>query len=274
MKADLHTHSRCSDGSLTVEELVDHAHECGITHLSITDHDTTEGLARAEKRCEEYGISFIRGIEISAIDIGTKRKVHILGFGFSSESENIKAICEPLLKRRHQNTLRQLRILQDAGYPVSDTELEQEAGDSRIFYKQHIMSVLVKKGITGQIYSNLYKELFKGNGIAAGDIHYVSVIDAVRAIHLDGGIPVLAHPGQQSSFHVIRPLLKHGLRGIEVNHPDHSARHKTKIRELAREFNLLLTGGSDFHGSYGSPCELGEITAPNSFSSIFQEVTA
>jgi predicted metal-dependent phosphoesterase TrpH len=266
MIADLHCHSRCSDGSLTIEELVIAAKSRGIETLSITDHDTIAGQERAKRSAFEYGINYIPGIEISAYDPGTEKKVHILGYGFESPARSLKALCDPILEQRHLNTLRQIGILEKNSYPISEEEVRKEAGESRILYKQHIMQVLVKKGITDNIYSDLYRQLFKNNGIASGDIEYVKVQDAVRAVLEDGGIPVLAHPGQQNSFHLIYPLTKLGLLGIELNHPEHSDQHKARIKKAAKEYNLMLTGGSDFHGLYGSPCDLGEVQAPNSFS--------
>lgn len=266
MKIDLHTHSRCSDGSLTAEELVVRAAENRITTLSITDHDTTENVSRALAAGYRQGIETIPGIEISAFDPETASKIHILGYGYKPPAGALKGLCAPMLERRHENTVRQIAAISEAGIELTEEEVRREAGESSMLYKQHIMAVLVKKGYTDGIYSSLYSALFKGNGIASGDIPYVHYRDAIAAVLDDGGVPVLAHPGQQQCLALVSTMVREGLEGIEVNHPDHTMEMRLEIIETAKRYGLLLTGGSDFHGDYGSPAALGEFMAPEDFT--------
>jgi phosphoribosyl 1,2-cyclic phosphate 1,2-diphosphodiesterase len=263
MKADLHIHSRCSDGSFTVEEIVEQAVTAGLQLVSITDHDTVEGCARLEAAGKKGGILTISGVEISAYDHDYNKKIHILGYGFRPETGHVRALGEPMLLARHNNTLRQIRAVAAAGYELTEDEVRREAGESRYLYKQHIMGVLIGKGYVDRIYSPLYRQIFKGNGPAAGDIDYVSCEDAVTAIAADGGIPVLAHPGQQQSLYLVPKLVDCGLAGIELNHPDHTPEIRERIRKTAAQYNLLLTGGSDFHGRYGGVKPIGSETAPD-----------
>ncbi|MDC7218428.1 MAG: PHP domain-containing protein [Spirochaetales bacterium] len=264
--ADLHVHSRHSDGSQTVEELIRLAAEKGLRAISLTDHDTISSLGEALEWGEKLGVQVIPGIEISAYDYGKGRKIHLLGYDFNREAPHLTALCSPLRQKRHENTLRQIDLLEKAGYPVTLTEVEEEAAEAPCLYKQHIMMILIRKGLTDSLYSSLYKELFKGGGICRGDIEYVDVFDALDAIRADGGKAVLAHPGQQYSFDLIPTLAERGLWGLEFNHEDHSEEDKARIRELAEQYGLALTGGSDTHGDYGSGCALGEICAPADFA--------
>ncbi len=265
MKIDLHTHSRCSDGSHSVEELVIRAAENRITTLSVTDHDTTESVSRTLTAGYRQGIEIIPGIEISAFDPETERKIHILGYGYRPPAGALKNLCTPMLELRHENTVRQIAAISEAGIELTEEEVRSEAGESSMLYKQHIMAVLVKKGYTDGIYSSLYTSLFKGNGVAAGDIAYVHYRDAIAAVLDDGGVPVLAHPGQQKCLDLVSTMVREGLEGIEMNHPDHTMEMRLEIIETAKRYDLLLTGGSDFHGDYGSPASLGEFTAPENF---------
>ena len=265
MKADLHLHSRCSDGSLKIEELVLLAAGSGLDTISIADHDTTNGVSRAMEAGAKALIKIIPGLEISAFDPETGAKVHILGYDYKLPAANIEALCSPLLKRRDQNTLRQLKIIASFGYEISEAEVRAEAGESPALYKQHIMAVLIGKGYANAIYSDLYYKLFKGKGMASGDIEYVHYSDAIAAILADGGVPVLAHPGKPSNLKLIEKLEPLGLMGLELEHPHNNPADKTEILQTAGRFGLMLTGGSDFHGKYGSAAKLGEYRAPESF---------
>jgi len=267
MVTDLHMHSQISDGTDTIKHLIKKALKRGLQGISITDHDTVEGQRLAQAEAAAMGIEYIPGIEISAFDPVSGTKVHILGYDFDLEAENIKKLCAPTLEKRHQNTIRQIEIIGEAGYPVREQEVWEEVGHelehNRCLYKQHIMAVLRKKGFTDSIYSPLYKRLFKKGGIAAQDIAYVSYQEAIKAILEDGGVPVLAHPGQEKLYPLVADMVTAGLRGIEIHHPDHNPEDINLIEKLGEQYNLLLTGGSDYHGSYGAEDLLGLVRAPD-----------
>lgn len=257
MKADLHVHSHYSDGSDSVEEVLNQARQQGVTHLSFVDHDTVDGLGEKIEQGHEAGIEVIPGIEISAYDFKRNRKVHVLGYAFSAATPAIRALCGPLLARRHAHSLWQMDQISEAGYSIDHKQVSRLAHPSNTFYKQHIMALLTDAPFSSLIYQTLYHSLFKGDGPAAGDINYVDTFDAVRAIKEDGGLTVVAHPGQLDSYDLIPELVEIGLDGIERNHPDHDPTDHVKIDELAREYELFLTGGSDYHGSFGTPVTIG-----------------
>jgi fructose-1,6-bisphosphatase/inositol monophosphatase family enzyme/predicted metal-dependent phosphoesterase TrpH len=261
MRADLHVHSLQSDGSYSYQEALALAHQAGLSHISFVDHDDTRGLPEAIAAGERIGIHVIPGVEISAYDYEKKRKVHILGYGFTQPAENIESLCTPVREARHANTIRQIEALRQHGLPISLEEVEKTAGKSPVLYKQHIMLHLMKKGLTDRIYSELYRELFKGNGPASGDITYVDVFDAVNAIIADGGKAVLAHPGQQDTWDLVPALAEKGLWGIELHHEDHGPEERKRVVQLAGEYGLSMTGGSDDHGEYGSNFHIGEFVS-------------
>ncbi|WP_375105037.1 PHP domain-containing protein [Paenibacillus sp. RS8] len=264
MKIELHCHTKMSDGSLHFTELLELAVQEQIGHLAVTNHDTTQGLAEMDEMCRERGIEFIPGIEISGYDTQRQRRIHILGYFIEEDHEAINALCSPLLLRRHEGCCLATKRLIEAGYNIRWEDVLSYAEGGTGVYKQHIMHALIDQGYTDRIYGDLYKKLFSRGqrgeqpGIAYIPIEYVDAKDAVRTIILAGGVPVLAHPGQFQSFEAVDELVEVGLQGIEVWHPLHREEDELRARELALKYNLIMTGGSDFHGFYGeSPITLG-----------------
>ena len=262
MKGDLHIHTNISDGSYSIETILEMAKKNGVTHLAITNHDTVKGLKYAIDRGKDFKIEVIPGIEISAYDFNKKRKVHILGYKFSLKGEKIRLLCDEVLRARNSNSLWQIDRIKEAGYKIDLLKILEKINEGGVIYKQHIMEQLINEGYTDEIYSDLYRKLFKGNGIASKDIAYVDVFSAIDAIKKDGGIAVLAHPGQQKLYDLIPELVERGLDGIEINHEAHSLEDYKKIVDINRKYGLLLTGGTDFHGEYGTNVKIGEITCP------------
>lgn len=270
MKADFHVHTDISDGSFGIEETIQIARENCVTHMAVTNHDTVRGLRAAIEEGEKEGVIIIPGIELSAYDYINRRKVHVLGYNFEFEGKNITKLCNPILERRNKNSFWQIDRLRDNGYKINMLNILKKSKNSKTIYKQHIMAELTDRPFNDEIYSELYKGLFKNNGICSRDIQYVDVFEAVKAIKSDKGIAVLAHPGQLDSYSIIKELVEAGLDGIELNHMDHTEEDIKKIKEYANKYNLILTGGSDFHGEYGKAISLGEITCPNEYVHIFE----
>lgn len=257
IRADLHVHTTVSDGSLTFEEALDEARREGVGCVAFTNHDTTRGLDEARDLGERYGVRVIGGIEISAYDFARDRKVHVLGYGLREYSPAIEALCAPTLESRDANSRWQFNQLLAAGYRVNVARAMGLAQRSTALYKQHIMAALTDDPYGSPEYVHLYRGLFKGEGLCARDITYVDARDAVRAIAQDGGIPVVAHPGQLDSYELVPELVSCGLRGIEMHHPDHTPADRARCELLAERFGLIVTGGSDYHGAFGAPPRIG-----------------
>jgi fructose-1,6-bisphosphatase/inositol monophosphatase family enzyme/predicted metal-dependent phosphoesterase TrpH len=267
MNADLHFHSTYSDGSLTIREILIAARGCGLDAVSVTDHDTTAGTAEALALEQKTGLTVFPGIEVSAFDFKRSRKVHLLGYNYREPAVALETLCGPLLRRRQENSLRQIDILVKAGFDISPDEAQAVAGNGRTIYKQHIMAVLVAKGYAHAVDSQLYRALFNTGGICAGDIDYCDVFEALDAIRSDGGLAVLAHPGQLNSWDIVDSLVACGLAGIEYYHESHNTDDYKKAADIIhRHPQLVLTGGSDGHGVFGSGRHgVGDIRAPSSF---------
>ncbi|MEC0231808.1 PHP domain-containing protein [Paenibacillus alba] len=264
MKAELHCHTRLSDGSFTFDEILDLAIQSEVSHLAITNHDTTQELASMVDKGLERGVEIIPGIEISAYDFIRNRRIHILGYFVEPEHAALDTLCSPLLEMRHEGCRTAVDRLIEAGYAITWEQVLRYAEGGTGVYKQHIMHALIDQGYTTSIYGELYKKLFSRglNGEQPGTAYiptkYVDAGDAIRAILAAGGVPVLAHPGQYRSFEAVPALVDAGLQGIEVWHPLHGPEDEERARGCAEEYDLVMTGGSDFHGFYGEKeVELG-----------------
>lgn len=265
LKADLHVHSHYSDGSESVSTVFQRATQAGLTHISFVDHDTVSGWEEIQTVSKEFDIIALPGVEISAYDFQRQRKVHVLGYNYDSDAVHIQSICQPLLERRHAHSLWQIEQIIKAGYLLDKDRILESAKLSGTVYKQHIMKELTEDPFTSVAYQQLYKELFKGQGVASGDIEYIDVYDAVEAIKADSGLAVVAHPGQLDSYDLIPELVEAGLDGIERNHFDHTPQDSRRVEELAEQYHLLMTGGTDFHGVFGKEIEVGDIVSPSDF---------
>lgn len=256
MKIDLHCHTNMSDCSFSFEEILELALKEKVTHLAITNHDTTKGLAEMVNLGKEKGIVIIPGIEISAFDFNRNRRVHILGYFIEPGNSALKELCEPLLGNRHRASYLMVQKLINAGYSISWEQVKKYAKGGTGVYKQHIMHALIENGYTDSIYGDLYKKLFsrgqngEAPGVAFVPIEYVDARLAIRTIIQSGGVPVLAHPGQYKSFEAVPELVEAGLQGIEVWHPLHGEEEEGRSKLCAAEYDLIMTGGTDFHGFY------------------------
>ena len=270
MKADLHVHTNISDGSMGTYETIMEAEKRGVTHLGIVNHDTQRGLEEAIEIGKKLGVKVIPGVEISAYDYVNKRGVHVLGYNCNLYGKNVNKICNQTLERKYENSIWQMNQLINSGYPIDALNILTMSKHSQVIYKQHIMKDLIEKKYTDEIYSKLYTELFKDNGICDRDIEYVDVFEAIRAIKADGGIAILAHPGQTECYDIIEELILAGLDGIELYHEQHTQKDYELIYKLMDKYNLILTGGSDFHGDYGSSSvQIGDITSPVEYLHFF-----
>ncbi len=244
LKADLHIHSTVSDGSDSIEQIVKIAEEKRLDIIAITDHDTLSHISRLPKNAK---VKVIGGIEISAVDPSNNSRAHILGYNIKN-AEIVEALTKPILEARNLNSEKQAKILYQNGYEIDIDRLAR--ADGRYLYKQHIMDHLVLTKQVPDMFGTFYHTTFKNKGICDFDIKYINVYAAVKAITEAGGQAVLAHSGQQKNFYLIPSLVEFGLAGLEYNHHANSNEDKEIIRRYAENYNLFLTGGSDYHGRY------------------------
>ncbi|MGL4607737.1 MAG: PHP domain-containing protein [Eubacteriaceae bacterium] len=258
LKADLHLHSTVSDGSDSIEVIIEKAKKKNLDVIGITDHDT---LSQRNQIPENPGIQVIVGIEISGFDTQTQRKAHILGYGIENH-EQVESFTRKTLMLRHENCLKQMDILSEMGYSFDESKINK--ADQQFFYKQHLLEYLVNTQQITTKYGEFYNKTFKNGGPCDIDIQYVEACEAVEIIKNAGGISVLAHPGQQENFDLIPKFVEVGLQGIEYNHIKNTEKHQKIIKQYSEDYHLFLTGGSDYHGTNDSEkIEIGDCLSEN-----------
>jgi predicted metal-dependent phosphoesterase TrpH len=250
MSIDLHTHSTSSDGTMTPAELVKYAHKKGLAAIAITDHDTIDGIAEAIDVGSVLGIEVVPGIELSVKYFG--HNVHLLGYLFDRQQEELLVALELLQAGRIERNKKIVAKLNSLGLAIQFSELKRSAGPGQNG-RPHIAKLMIQKGFVRTMDEAFEKYLGQG-GLAYVSRFAYCVEDAIALIRNAGGIAVLAHPFQldkavenlPDDLHQLRDM---GLDGIEVYYPTHSRQFKKRLIALAEKNSLLLTGGSDYHGS-------------------------
>lgn len=249
MIGDLHTHTHLSDGSMTRAELVSYAKSMGLKFIGITDHDTL--MTKAEAKELSNGIEVIGGAEFSAVDEHTGRKVHILCF-YPDNEEKLICHCEKIWKLRDEAGLKMARRVAEI-YPITLDDVIKNKGISKSVFKQHIMHALVERGFSPSFYGEVYKELFGKNGKCYESVPYPTVTEMLSLIKECGGVAILAHPKVYDSMELAHKLSKeHKIDGIECYHYSADKVTEDALLSICKENNLIVTGGSDFHGLYSS----------------------
>lgn len=243
--ADLHAHTTCSDGTLSPTALVDRAAERGLRALSVTDHDTVEGLGPAAVAAEARDLCFVPGVELSTT-LGD-REVHLLAYGIDPGHSGLQRHLAAMQRARRDRAWAMVRRLREQGVEVEDERLRDDIASVRAVGRPHVAAALVRMG-----HVNTHREAFE-QYLGEGNPGYVpkpvfSAADALTLIHEAGGIGVLAHPGHWTSGTHVRRLVEAGLDGLETVHPSHDASLRGYYERLARGYDLVPTGGSDYHG--------------------------
>jgi predicted metal-dependent phosphoesterase TrpH len=226
--------------------------------LAITDHDTLDGLEEALQCGKAMGVWVIPGIEIS-VDVGDGRSFHLLGYGVESEAPPLRALLGSLTESRAERNQRVMERLARLGYPLEEKDLDKPLPQAG---RPHLARALVARGHVGSAEEAFARLLGKG-GRAYVSRRRPLYGEAIAAILSSGGVPVLAHPhtlGFQSTWQLeglIRTLVGAGLMGVEAIYPEAWPDLENLCKEISDRLDLLLTGGTDFHGRIKPHIRLG-----------------
>ena len=250
MSIDLHVHSHFSDGTMSPTELVRLAAKSGITALSITDHDTMDGVGEAFTAGSAYGVEVISGLEVSVIH--GKQALHILGYFMDAADRELMDALAIIQEARDNRNRKILEKLKTFGVEATYEELEDISGVGQTG-RPHIAKLLMKHGVVRSI-SQAFDDYLKKDGKAYVARFAYSAEEAISFITGAGGLAVLAHPvlidRSLNALETLLPVLKsYGLDGIESYYPNQSKKMRRKISTFAKANNLVLTGGSDYHGN-------------------------
>jgi 3',5'-nucleoside bisphosphate phosphatase len=276
MRIDLHTHSTVSDGTDSPTELVWAAARAGLDVVALTDHDAFDGLAEAEAAGAGAGVQLFPGLELSCSRRG--QSVHLLAYGADPQHPGLSAEMERVRGGRTARLLPVLARLAELGVGVTEAEVLVQVGDSPSVGRPHIADALVAAGYVRDRTEAFDRYLADG-GPAHVPRYAIEIGRGIDLVHAAGGVAVIAHPwGRGREALLPAPVLgrlvaDHGLDGIEVDHQDHDADTRLRLRALADDLGVLITGSSDYHGTGKSDHDLGvNTTADEVFSELASRV--
>ncbi|MGZ3518857.1 MAG: PHP domain-containing protein [Vulcanimicrobiaceae bacterium] len=241
MIVDFHSHTRESDGTLAPQALCDLMTERGVGVFAITDHDT---LAAYGQFSVPKRMRVVTGIEINTTY--KDNEVHILGYRLPLGDSPLQRVLERNREERRKRIETMVEQIAGSGYPITMDDVRAELDGGDVLGRPHVGKALIRKGFFSDIQSAFRALLHRGKPgyVPANHIGPHEAIDAI----LDAkGVPVLAHPGRLHDYEIIDELSERGLRGLEVFYPTHEPPQVAHFREKAKRYNLVMTGGSDFH---------------------------
>lgn len=256
---DLHCHSTASDGLLTPAGLVTYASERGVSTIGLTDHDSTNGVATAIAIGAELGVTVVPGVELSSEIDGFQ--AHILGYFIDPSSESLQREFEWMNQSRRERIGRIVQNLENAGISVELDAVIAEAGEGTIG-RPHVARVLVARGYAESVSDAFARYLTRGTpGYAISE--KITPEGAIASINRAGGVAVLAHPwSTRDPQGAVARLAPAGLSGLECYYGEYTPQVREDLAMLARQHDLIPTGGSDFHGPGVKSADLGAVIVP------------
>lgn len=243
LKIDLHTHTNYSDGIFTPAELVEKAHKRGLDIISITDHDSINGIKEAVECAKDFGIEIVPGMEIST-DVDEK-EVHLLAYFIDIENEELLKYLSFFRDERMHRAKRMVQKLRELGLKITMDDVIDRAKNCAIG-RPHIAYTMIELGLIKN-YNEAFEKYIGDYGPAFERKIHVSSQSALKLISDAGGLSFIAHPGYMKE-NLLLNLIKAGVDGIECTHPSHNENQVQFYRGIVNQYCLLESGGSDFHG--------------------------
>ncbi len=261
LNADLHCHSVVSDGTLTPEQLAARASANGVELWALTDHDEVGGQQRAATAAQQHGMKYLTGVEISVTF--ARETVHIVGLGFDATHPLIRQGLEATRGGRGQRAMEMAAGLAAVGIPNAYEGALRFVGNPELISRTHFARFLVESGACVDTYEVFRKYLTEGK---PGYVphRWAALKDAVHWITQTGGIAVIAHPGRykftaNEEYALFSEFKAHGGQGVEVVTGSHTVAEYVEYADMAREFGLAASRGSDFHSPAESHTDLGTL---------------
>lgn len=276
-RVDLHAHTTWSDGTQSVAQLWHEARRAGLDVLALTDHDTVAGWAELPAAVEATGVAAVPGIEVSAEH--DRLSVHVLALLVDPSPHT--DLARELALARESRVTRAERMVEaiSADHPITWQDVQaQVAGATTTVGRPHIADALVACGVVRDR-AEAFQQILHPRGPYYARYYAPAPAVAVRAILDAGGVPILAHPASGTRdgplpLELLESMIAAGLAGVEVDHREHDESVRARLRDVARTHDLLITGGSDYHGA-GKPNRLGEnLTQPDVLDAITSRATS
>jgi predicted metal-dependent phosphoesterase TrpH len=267
VRIDLHVHSNASDGTDAPAEVVRRARAAGVDVLALTDHDTQAGIAEA-RAALPGDMTLIPGMELSCLLDG--RSAHLLCYLFDPRDQAMMAETARIRDDRAYRAEAMVARLSELGAPVTWRQVKEIAGDA-VIGRPHIARALAEAGVVPTPADAFTADWIADGGRAFVDRYALDLPRAIALVRAAAGVPVLAHPrspGYEIPDEVIVNLVDSGLAGIEVFHLDHDRQTRTQLTQLATSLNLIITGGSDDHGSFNGHGLGAQTTPPDQYQRL------
>lgn len=255
--ADLHLHTTFSDGTFSPQQLVREAKKAGLFCIAVTDHDNISAISPVREIAADL-LEVVAGVELSSeLDLN---EIHILGYFIELKHSGLQEELDKIRQIRIKRVYAILEKLRQQGIELNPQDVFDISGEGSTT-RLHIARAMLAKGIVSNISEAFCRYI--GNKCPA----YVGKFsltpqDAIRLILEAKGIPVLAHPYTSNCDELIPSFIKAGLKGLEVYYPEHSEAVRRSYLQLANKYGLLVTGGSDFHGTAKANVRIGEVVIP------------
>ena len=260
MLVDFHMHSIYSDGVKSPEELLRHALDCNLSMMALTDHDEIDGikaLRTAQEQLDpEKTINIINGCEFSA-DYKDK-SIHILGYRFDETNKELRDFIKYFKSKREERIDEIIKRCNNVGYFISKDELLKKFPKTQAYGRPHIGQLLIDGGYAKDI-NDVFKDILRKDSPCYVPKVKIEVPYIIDIIHKAGGLAVMAHPKLVTSDEYVVEMLVYDFDGMEVYHTKHNDDDVKRYKALAKEHNLFITGGSDYHGIPGkAPDQFGD----------------
>ena len=269
MPSDLHIHTTFSDGRNTPEEIMEAAKAAGLRYISITDHDSVEGVTELYEsgHISSGSLRVIPGVGFSTGDGG--HDVHILGYNIDIYDAGLQEKLEEISEARWTRFTKIVELLRGLGYEIGETEVLTDEGMCKAIGRSHVERVLVKKGYFDSV-RTCFDQLLKRGQPAYVPHFRVSAEELISLIRGAGGIPVLANPKSVGDETIIMTLVGQGLQGVEAFYPTYDRQDTQHYLDVAQKYGLLVSGGSDYRGFPGRGTEkIGQFTIEDVYAENF-----
>ncbi len=272
MRIDLHTHSTVSDGTLSPAGVIEAAAAAGLDVVALTDHDSLRGWPEAAQAAGRLGLEFVPGVEISCRWYGVDPAIplHLLGYYVDAGSAPLQTELARVREAREHRAERMVELMNTDGVDVTWAEVQGYANGGTVG-RPHLAQALIRRGLAATV-SEAFAPSMLGQRwrLPKADTNVFTALDLVRDA---GGVSVFAHPratrrGRVVPDSLIRDMAAQGLRGLEVDHEDHSPQERAEVRTLATDLGLVATGSSDFHGTNKTIPIGANLTEPGAFAAL------
>jgi len=261
----LHIHTNYSDGVFTPKEAVDYALKMNLCAISITDHDSVDGIEEAVEAAQNKGIEVIPGIELSSIAGSPDNEMHILGYYIDYKSKKLKEILKKFKEGRLERARKINEKLIENGVVLKNIDFIEKAAGKAVG-RLHFAKALIEEKFVSSSQEAFQRYLAKDKPAYVPKKAF-SAEEAIKLISDSGGVPIMAHPyyTHYSDQGMMESLIKSGLKGLEVWHSKHPESAVKKLLNITQEYAIIATGGSDCHGPYkNEPPLIGRVKVPYS----------